>query len=474
MENLPYISRKNDILNIEQRKAYLELIKYINLIQFELKNEHEDIINMSIMYFLLNGPGGAGKTYLLCLIIEELKKTDLNFKILAPTHKACNVIKNDLVNCEVETVAKFLGFKEELNEKGESIITYTYFDKLNPKKENLLIIDECSMISKDQLEVLKKTKINILFVGDICQINPVGEEVSEVFDLDFFSRTELIKNERIKDPELGAIIIDYRESVLKNFLQKKCVSNKYRIQDRDEFNKKLTEYFKKDEDTVYIAYTNTQVLKYNNIIRESLFGKDALKYVKGETLICNTFCNSENSKFYTGEKLEVRSCHLKKLNVYNPKCVCKKTGKSEFMDTEEINIEQIKIEKCEKCKTPTSIFSHKTFEFWCLVFYDAPGEVFYKPVNGMKDLYPIIYKYRDRAKLTMNKMRWGQYYRMLTLLNFPVEYSYCITVHKSQGSGYKNVFVDIENITFCQKEKEKLKLYYTAISRCRENLFFIK
>ena len=52
-----------------------------------------------------------------------------------------------------------------------------------------------------------------------------------------------------------------------------------------------------------------------------------------------------------------------------------------------------------------------------------------------------------------------------------VGYGYCITSHKSQGSTYNNVYVDVSNIlNYNRDEIDGLKCLYTAVTRTADNL----
>lgn len=47
-----------------------------------------------------------------------------------------------------------------------------------------------------------------------------------------------------------------------------------------------------------------------------------------------------------------------------------------------------------------------------------------------------------------------------------ISYGYCITTHKSQGSTYKNVFIDVKNILeYNTRDNENLKCFYTGVTR---------
>jgi hypothetical protein len=51
-----------------------------------------------------------------------------------------------------------------------------------------------------------------------------------------------------------------------------------------------------------------------------------------------------------------------------------------------------------------------------------------------------------------------------------LNYGYCITVHKSQGSTFKNVFIDVNDIFDKSKIDETTKCLYTSITRSSKSL----
>ena len=78
---------------------------------------------------------------------------------------------------------------------------------------------------------------------------------------------------------------------------------------------------------------------------------------------------------------------------------------------------------------------------------------------------------------------WKAYYDMFNSFTTPVDfyydgrlirkksfdYSYAITTHKSQGSTFNNVLVDIKNINCCQDENVRRQLQYVALSRTQHD-----
>ena len=72
--------------------------------------------------------------------------------------------------------------------------------------------------------------------------------------------------------------------------------------------------------------------------------------------------------------------------------------------------------------------------------------------------------------ITMSQM-FGHYLsHVLTSAYLDVDYGYALTVHKSQGSTYHDVYMEYGNITSNRKDSEKYKLLYTALTRCANNL----
>ena len=158
--------------------------------------------DLPMRYFYLFGYAGSGKTFVTTKIIKNLvseKKIDHVF-ICASTHQALNVISSHFratltVQEEIEffktincmTLQKLLEYKPVIdNESGKKIFKASTESKFLKKVESkLIIIDECSMISKGMIEDIKKYvelyHIKVIFLGDEAQLPPVDEPISIVF-----------------------------------------------------------------------------------------------------------------------------------------------------------------------------------------------------------------------------------------------------------------------------------------------------
>ena len=72
--------------------------------------------------------------------------------------------------------------------------------------------------------------------------------------------------------------------------------------------------------------------------------------------------------------------------------------------------------------------------------------------------------------ITMSQM-FGHYLNhVITSSYLDVDYGYALTVHKSEGSTYYDVFIEYSNLLANRKDTEKNKLLYTAITRCENKL----
>jgi hypothetical protein len=72
--------------------------------------------------------------------------------------------------------------------------------------------------------------------------------------------------------------------------------------------------------------------------------------------------------------------------------------------------------------------------------------------------------------ITLSQL-FGHYLsHVITSCYIEIDYGYALTVHKSQGSTYDDVYIEYANILSNMRENEKLKLLYTAITRSSNKL----
>lgn len=93
-------------------------------------------------------------------------------------------------------------------------------------------------------------------------------------------------------------------------------------------------------------------------------------------------------------------------------------------------------------------------------------------IHDIKD-YIVRNKHRQN-NLFIIKRLWEYFYYNYHDLFADINYGYCITVHKSQGSTFKSVYLDTKNILNSNSEHyHNLKCFYTGVSRASERLVLL-
>ncbi len=129
----------------------------------------------------ITGSAGTGKTFLLNLYIDYLKKYNINFSVVAPTGIAASHLNG-------QTIHSFfgLGIKEEIDDYYLSFLLEKKYLYERFEKIEVLIIDEISMVSKKMfdsmdkiLRAFKRTNkafggIQVIISGDFFQLPPVS------------------------------------------------------------------------------------------------------------------------------------------------------------------------------------------------------------------------------------------------------------------------------------------------------------
>ena len=455
------------------------------------KLSYIDYPKINLKLSLLVGGAGTGKTHLVSNIILKISKLislqgfNGNIQILAPTNKALKVIRNKIEknksiqhgNIYFQTISKFLEQGIEYTSDGKVV----YKTKINTDKPlyqqiKYIIIDESSMISKSNwtdltTHVFNKLKnVKILLIGDECQLPPVNEASSVVFNIQCkkFKLTEIV---RTQSKEISNIYEIFRDSVINN---EKI--NTLRDTCKDYKNFKYIKSFKDnilnfdvDNDKI-ISYSNDSVDKYNEYVRNILFNNPKEEYVDGEKLI---FGSSVKMANINGSIVEAKYMYA--------------NDESTVINIEKTELNTNFIHRTEIKFNLKHIFPEKKFEVYKLQLSMENGEFIYvykvqeHDIENFdeyfKDVFDAIKTFSKNRKIQKENISkvWDIYYTVKNTINSPIKYSYALTVYKSQGSTFKKVFVDIEDMNICVKDKSILsKSMYTAITRGSEKIYCYK
>jgi exodeoxyribonuclease-5 len=120
--------------------------------------------------FSLGGYAGTGKTTVIKAILEQAKQQGIDCAVAAFTGKAVNVLQRKDIR-EAQTLHSLIYDCVPRKDGGMDFIRKQRLEEDN----DLIIVDEASMVSTDLYSDLKLFNKKLLFVGDPGQLEPVGD-----------------------------------------------------------------------------------------------------------------------------------------------------------------------------------------------------------------------------------------------------------------------------------------------------------
>jgi molybdopterin-guanine dinucleotide biosynthesis protein len=221
------------LMGLKQFSLILSGSENINIMKstdsFQLKPGQQKAFNRLKLFvakpskgiFILKGYAGTGKSTLIRELIEELKRKERRFSLMASTGRAAKIVSN-ISGCDSRTVHSQIYTFQELNQDIETIVKNRDASGIDRSGQLLLnfdlvtvdnytddpriyIVDEASMISDkedpnaiqavfgsgklltDLLTYDKNGKF--IFVGDECQLPPVTQSSSPALDDHYLKRS---------------------------------------------------------------------------------------------------------------------------------------------------------------------------------------------------------------------------------------------------------------------------------------------
>jgi exodeoxyribonuclease-5 len=422
--------------------------------QDEKLNESLEILKTGNR-LLIAGSAGVGKTFMVNELVKKLIPT-MPFKRVvcsAPTNKAVSVIKgkvDDHDKLSFATVHSSLKIKRQVNYKTGAVTFKPNFNLKNPpmKGVGLFIIDEASMLNKQLLKFVEehadKQRTKVIFLGDDKQLNPVGEDNSPVFSASYPTVT---LSQIVRQGEGNPIIKLSRELSIIDDKEPSRVEDMGYIYTEDLGMVVETLAAVNGTDKLkYLAWTNKEVELVNKLVRRRIYGETPKKVEPGETLIFNS---SYQDMYYTNQELKVETTDTATMTFNYPAGKKKSVlGFEGFTKQISIKVYQINVTDEE---------------------FDDPVLIVHE--DSEKDLNKLLGTLKSLAK--SYKISWQDYFNFVEKFA-DVTYNHAITVHKSQGSTYEQVIVNVNNLKKNRNKTERARLLYTAITRASRLLILYK
>jgi exodeoxyribonuclease-5 len=160
---------------------------------------------------VLSGYAGTGKTFLSSQLLAGVEASGLCWTVVAPTHKAVGVLRGQLAAAGLSptwfpsTIHRLLRLK--LRRQGDlERCEETEQTALALEHLGLVLVDEASMVDSQLLEICLRCahpfRTRLVFVGDPAQLPPVGEASSPVFAMGRAATAELREVVRHQGPVL--------------------------------------------------------------------------------------------------------------------------------------------------------------------------------------------------------------------------------------------------------------------------------
>lgn len=423
-------------LNGEQREAVDEMLEFA---------EGEE------PFFMLEGRAGTGKSTSAQTFCRETRKSVV---MTAPTNKATKVLKQ---MCETElhgmvptrTVYSLLGLR--MDNSGEVKKVRAAEDYNQASAYEVVIVDEGSMANEGLMYHIERTArtegVKFLFMADRTQLPPVGEGMSQVFDINY--RRELTHVER-HDNQILTLATHMRECILHGVALNLASSNddkggvyllnykKLRAKAVDAFT---GDSYKQDPGSIkVIAWRNDTVAMYNGMIREAMYGTKL----------------AAEAPFQPGERVVV--CQP----------IMSVDGKETLMTTDEegtvfsIDVQQHPLYSeltCYRVEVQPELEAQMLVTCW--VIHESSDRSYKRLLNELS----------TRAKTGGGG--WPSFWKAKESIH-DVRPSHAITAHRAQGSTYESVFVDAADILLNPNYLESLQALNVACTRPRRILAISK
>jgi hypothetical protein len=453
-------------------------------------------IDSGVKSVSLVGAAGTGKTTTVRHVISRLK--GYKILLLAPTHSARGVLE-ELSGDETSTIHKALGLAPNTNiedydpDKPE-------FQPLYPPittDYDIVLVEEASMVNTDLLHLLETTCKQLIFVGDECQLPPVGESYSPALQSECkYTLTKVMRQKNASTLKsllsLMRIIISvnsdpplpYEDNSIEllqelglDFMPNTCYDAVQAMENHPsndntvDFSADLEELilgWEEEESNEYVclAFRNKIVDALNLDIGKVIFEpKLAERY--------RMFCEGYRVLFtesHVAGKLEGITNNTKaRVKSVGKEVSSYKLGRASIDCIEmEFELANGTIYKCYRPKSENDFINY--LQLYSQVHEACGKSKKWDALNQLKGDVQIFRETKDQDSTdwliskhtfvdTRKRPKWS------------IKPGYAMTVHKSQGTTYKYIIAHLEDIRNSRELSDRL--LYVALSRASEKVFII-
>jgi exodeoxyribonuclease V len=362
-------------------------------------------------FLVLSGYAGTGKSTLLRWIQNELNLQNHEITFSSFTGKATNVLVQNGLNAK--TLHRLL-YKSYFNKR-----TGTYYSQIKKEglSEKLIVVDEASMLSEKLFDDLMKITgdFKILFVGDDAQLPPINSDFN------------IMKNPDIR---------------LKKILRQAALNPIIRLS---------------------MQIRNGEDWKIENVINDGI----------GYSRITDEVVEAAADRAFRND---VFLCSMNRDRVLFNKEIRSRVhkGKKSAIGTVTKNDRLIILDNCAKQEVFNgqmfTVSKHKKDGKHKIVFHGSE-----EGIDSNEDCKISIHPYSFLQESSVNRFELCKELRIsFKTMGVSCDYAYCLTVHKSQGSQFDNVYLKLSNSDKRIWGDLYSRWLYTAVTRASKNLYFLE
>ena len=336
---------------------------------------------------------------------------------------------------------------QSLKKHGHYLVKSVSFDTLREPDLSefaIAVIDELGMVTHEELNMIVKSGIPVLAVGDPHQLEPVGSQPTPlIYDKSKKYYTELTTIHR---QEGGNPILDVADACREGLGWLQTAYNVHGDIVGYYRGQKLTPAQLASADKI-LTMTNKKVVSYNKDVHEYYFGANNLLGV-GEKLVI-----TQNTKSTRGS-LPILA-----------------NGQDVIIKSVKPAIEDVHAKGYEHGLLLVDLEANgEVFEDVLLNTVDMTNpKISAYAVENNREVDPLVmYRRKDKERMDgyIARNTSGEIKEIIY-----ATYGYATTVHKAQGKEYNNVILD-SAIPYPMLSQEA-KLSYTAVTRAKERLIII-
>ena len=429
-----------------------------------LTKDQDEAVNAFLSFLMdpnesemvLEGYPGCGKSFVTKHMVDAMKRNNKMLTLLkgrgaeitcfftATTNKAAGILKA-FIREDTSTIHSLLGLKVENDHKtGEvKLRQYNVKEKLEKCKNALIVIDEASYIDEQLLKIIRDKTDNckILYIGDRYQLANIKSTRPPVF-YSINNKAVLTTSKRFKENGAIAKLGQQFRDTIDTGVWKPIIPNGLDIinvsdqQYKQMIDSEFDALEHREAEAKILAWTNEKVTQYNNYIRSKF--TSAKYFQRDEQIILG---NSFTYKTFTsrGKPEEVVMPSESPLVVQSRAVDTKARYKDPSTNLDEsIDCYRVTLEKVGNVMAPYSFADKKE----------------------------LLKKLAAHAKKTGY---WGIYFKAKEEL-IDLRPTFACTVYKSQGSTYKKVFIDLEDIGKCHQPEQVARMLHVAVTRASEQV----